>query len=419
VRKVFAPHVLHGSAPGVRDPVFVSVSGAVLRRRGAEQSPAVTNTELFFDLVYVFAVTQLSHRLAEHLTGWGAVETLVLFLAVWWAWNYTAWATNWIDPNHRGVQVLIVVLMLASLVMSAAIPEAFADQAIEFAAAYVGLQVVRSAFMVTAFDRGDRMKRNFAQLLAWTAIAGVAWLVGSFLPSQARLAVWIVALLIDYLAPLHGFALPVAGRTPMSDWTLAGGHLAERMQLFVIIALGESLLAVGAAFSGLHRSGPVVVAFVIGFIANVSLWAIYFVRGGEQAADAIASAADPARAGRGGYAYAHAIMVAGIIVVAVAIELTSAHPLGHTPVATAAVILAGPALYLAGNTLFNTFVTEQLPWSRLAGIGVLALLIPAAPVVSPLVLLLLATLVTLVLALTAGTSRLPHPGNSGLQRKPE
>ncbi len=121
---------------------------SVLRRRDAE--PGVTNMELFFDLVYVFAVTQLSHTLAGHLTGRGAVETLVLFAGVWWAWNYTAWATNWIDPDRLPVRALMIVLMLLSLVMSAAIPEAFAGQGMAFAAAYVAMQLVRAGFMVWA-----------------------------------------------------------------------------------------------------------------------------------------------------------------------------------------------------------------------------------------------------------------------------
>src|SRR5438094_8832579 len=142
----------------------------VLREREPGATPEVTSVELFFDLVYVFAVTQLSLYLREHLTARGALETLVLFLAVWWAWNYTAWATNWIDPERPAVRVLMLALMLISLVMSAKIPRAFSDEAVGFAAAYVAIQVVRSGFMVFAL-RGQRMARNYAQLLAWSCIA--------------------------------------------------------------------------------------------------------------------------------------------------------------------------------------------------------------------------------------------------------
>lgn len=374
----------------------------MLRDRSADEAPAVTNMELFFDLVYVFAVTQLSHRLLTHLTLRGAVETLVLFLAVWWAWNYTAWATNWIDPDQPAVRGLLVVLMLLSLVMSVALPEAFGATALSFAAAYVGLQVMRGAFMVVAL-RGQRMGRNYAHLLAWTGIAGIVWVAGAFVPGDGRLLVWIAALALDYGAPLHGFALPSLGRTPMRDWTLAGGHLAERNQQVVLIALGESILAVGATVGALPVTAAVALAFVVGFVGNVALWWVYFVRQAQEGARVIGQSADPARIGRLGYAYAHGIMVGGVVVVAVAIELTLAHPTGPTAPAVAATILGGPALYLAGNALFNYTLSGGPPWSRLLGIGVLVLLGVIARIVAPLVLGAATTLVTLTLALTTGS----------------
>ena len=374
----------------------------VRRDRTGGGAPAVTSMELFFDLVYVFAITQLSRRLDDHLTVRGAVETLILFLAVWWAWNYTAWATNWVDPDRGLVRILVVALMLLSLVMSAAIPAAFTSRALVFASAYVAIQLVRSAFMVVAL-RGERMSRNYAQLLAWSAIAGVAWIAGALLHGDARLVVWIVALVLDYGAPLHGFALPVLGRTPTRDWTLAGRHLAERNQLVVLIALGESILAIGLTFSRLAFTGPVVASFVVGFLGSVSLWWIYFVRYAEAAQRAIAASPDPTRLARAGYAYAHGIMVAGVIVVAVAIEQTIAHPTGDASTAAAAAIIGGPAIYLAGNALFNYTLAGQPPWSRLLGIAALALLVPVAVVATPLTLAALATAVTLALALFSGT----------------
>jgi low temperature requirement protein LtrA len=204
---------------------------------------------------------------------------------------------------------------------------------------------------------------------------------------------------------LHGFALPRVGRTPIQDWTLAGGHLAERNQLVLLIALGESILAVGATFSKLPAGAPVVAAFIVGFVETVSLWWLYFVRQAEEGAGEIARSRDPARVGRAAYAYAHGIMVGGVIVVAVAIELTIAHPTGTTSTAAAAVILGGPAIYLAGNALFNYSLSGRPPWSRLVGIGVLALLVPLALVAEPLVLSTAATLITLTLALATGSPR--------------
>jgi low temperature requirement protein LtrA len=387
--------------PGRRKTRDASAVGAtaltgVLRRHVPGEALPVSHVELFFDLVYVFAVTQLSHTLHEHLTARGAIETLVLFLAVWWAWNYTAWATNWIDPENVAVRLLMVGLMLISLVMSAAIPEAFDGRALVFALAYVGLQAVRSAFMVAAFA-GDRMGRNYAQLLAWSCIAGVAWIAGAAVEGDARLALWIVAVLVDYAAPWHGFALPRLGRTATSDWTLAGAHLAERNQLVLLIALGESILAIGVTFAGLSWTAPVVGAFLVGFLATAAFWWIYFGRA-EEAARTIASAADPTRVGRAGYAYAHGIMVAGVIVLAVAIDLTIADPTASSWGRATVVILGGPILYLAGNLLFKWSLVGYFPTSRLAGLGGLVLLIPLAATLNRLALATAAALVVVVLA---------------------
>jgi low temperature requirement protein LtrA len=240
------------------------------------------------------------------------------------------------------------------------------------------------------------MARNYAQLTAWKAIAGVLFVIGAFAHGDARLAIWIAALVVEYGAPLVGFWLPGLGSTPMSGWTLAGGHLAERCQLVVLIALGETILAVGATFAGLEWHASVAAGFVAGFVGTVSLWWIYFTGHAEEGARAIADSADPARIGRAGSAYAHAVMVAGVIVVAVAIDLTIAHPTGSPGAATA------PALYLAGNALFGFTLSGHVARSRVFGIAGLAALAPLAAVVSRLVLLAGAALVVLVLAFAAG-----------------
>jgi low temperature requirement protein LtrA len=360
--------------------------------------------ELFFDLVYVFAVTQLSHTLLEHTSPRGALETAVLFLAVWWAWNYTAWATNWIDPDVVPVRAMLVVLMVLSLVMSAAIPRAFGDEAMMFALAYVAIQVLRSAFAVVAL-RGDAMSRNYAQLLAWSCISGVVWLVGAGLEGDARLGVWIAALLLDVGAPTHGFWLPRLGGTPIGDWSLAGGHLAERCQLVVIIALGESILVTGALFADLDRTAATVTAFVVAFLGSVALWWVYFAHHAEEGAHRIETSGEAARMGRAAYAYGHALMVAGVIVAAVADERVLHHPGGEVAAATGWTLLAGPAIYLAGNALFNGVLGGRLPAARLVAIAALALLGALAPVVTPLALAVLALAVLVGLIVSDGLAR--------------
>lgn len=362
----------------------------------------VTYMELFFDLVYVFAIIQLSHVLIDHMDARGAVEAAVLFLAVWWAWNLSAWAMNWVDPDHNSVRVMIAALMLSGVVMAAAIPTAFAAGGMVFAVAYVVLQLLRSGYMVAAL-RGQRMGRNYAQLLVWSAIAAVPWIIGAVADGDARLAWWVVALVIDYTAPMHGFALPRLGRTPMSDWTLEGEHLAERNRLVFIIALGETILVLGGTLTDVHYSTALVVAAGVGFLWIVLLWWLYFGYDHTHLEEeTLRGSGEPTRIARLGYAYAHGVMVAGVITVAVAIEQAIAHPTGDLDGAVAAVILAGPAIYLIGNALFFYSLTRRVPPTRLAGLVGLAILIPVAFVANAVVLTCAAVGVLFLVVIASG-----------------
>jgi low temperature requirement protein LtrA len=298
--------------------------------------------------------------------------------------------------------------MLISLVMSAAIPDAFGGRGVAFAAAYVGLQVLRSGFMVFAF-RGERMARNYLQLLTWSCLAGGLWLGGALVHGDARLGTWIAAVVVDYAAPLHGFALPGLGRTPMSDWPLAGGHLAERNRLVLLIALGESILAVGATFAGTQWTSSTAAAFAVGFVATACLWWIYFAQA-EEAAKIVQQAEDPARLARGAFAYAHGIMVGGVIVFAVAIELTITEPTANSQWAAAATLLGGSALYLAGNALYKRALLGGLATSRLLTVAALGCLLPLALVLNRLILSVLTMLVLFALAtwMTTDPTRRKH-----------
>jgi low temperature requirement protein LtrA len=378
-----------------------------LRARSDGTAPRVTNMELFFDLVYVFAITQLSDFLFAHLSFHGALQALILFGAVWWAWNYTAWATNWLDPESVPGAALMIVLMAISLVMSAAIPDAFDGRGIPFAFAYVAIQVVRSGFMVWAFTGSDsRMRRNYAQLLAWSCIAGVIWIAGAFTHGDLRLVLWLIALAVDLTAPIHGFWLPGVGATPMRDWTLAGSHLAERCQLVLMIALGESVLRVGLTFSQHSGSPSVDASFIVGFLAAAGLWATYFLQYAERGVEAIGSTPTAAASvGRTAYAYAHAMMVAGVIVVAVAIRLTIDNPDEGLSVALTLTMLGGPALFVAGLALFKWELGHRSVRAPAIAICVLALLgAVAAFGADCLVVMVCVTLVIGTMAVLAVTS---------------
>ena len=373
----------------------------------------VTFVELFFDLVFVFAVTQLSHGLLEHLTPLGALQTAILMLAVWWAWIDNAWLTNWLDPERAPVRMLLFVLMLLGLVVSASIPEAFAARALPFALAYAALEILPKLFMLWALKKHDAgNQRNFVRITIWRALGAACWLAGGFVDGPARLAFWGLALAIDTASPLFGFFVPGLGRSSTADWNVEGAHMAERCGLFVIIALGESILITGQTFAGLAWTGATLAAFVNALVASVAMWVVYFNIGAERSSRVFAGSADPGRLARSGYTYMHIPIVAGIIVAAVADELMLHHPGGHTDLKTAVVILGGPALYLAGNSLFKWLTAPWAPLSHTVGLGLLALLILAVPFLPPLALSAAATAVLILVAVWEWVSlglRADHP----------
>jgi low temperature requirement protein LtrA len=317
---------------------------------------------------------------------------------VWFAWVYNAWFTNWFDPDRRPVRLVLLGVMLASLLMSASLPEAFGERGLVFAAAYVTMQVGRTVFVIAALGEDPGLRRNFQRILSWLLASGLLWLAGGLAQGTAREALWLAAVVADFTAPACGFYTPGLGRSRTTDWTITGGHMAERCQLFVIIALGESLLVTGTTFGELPLSAVTVAALVVAFAGSVALWWVYFDRSAEDAGEVIARSADPGRLGRSAYTYCHIPMVAGIIVAAVGDELMLAHPGGHAGAATAATVLGGPALFLAGHGAFKRMVFGRVSVPRLLAVLALGGLWPLSPVLSPLLLAAAATLVVAAVA---------------------
>jgi len=342
-----------------------------VRQLKAGEHPHVTNIELFFDLVYVFTIIQLSHFLLEHSSWLGALEAATLFAAVWWSWNYTAWATNWLDPDHACGRGLMIVLMACALAMAIAMPQAFSSRAGLFVGAYVAMALLRAGYMALVF-REERMGWNYAQLCAWSGISGLFWIAGVWLP-DLRLGCWMMAVAIDYVAPYIGFWIPGQGATPMDSWPLRGLHLLERNQQVFIIALGESILLLGGLLAGHALHAETLVAAVIGFSIIVTLWWIYFVHLTEKGEHKFLQTENHTRLARAGLAYAHGMMVGGAIVTAVAIELMVAHPLSaiHAPAAMTAA--AGPSVFLLGSAVFTQTMAQKLPVAYLLAIVALAL----------------------------------------------
>jgi len=346
----------------------------------------VTNIELFFDLVYVFAITQLSHHLLGQPTWEGAGQTLLLLAAVWLAWVYTAALTNYLDPERIPVRLVLLALMLVSLVLSAAIPAAFGAGGLVVAGAYAAIQVGRTSFAILAL-RGEALQRTFERVLPWYIVISWLWLLGALWPAQVRELVWALAVAVDLLGGAVGYYTPGLGRSWTWEWTIEGNHFAERCQAFILIALGESIVVIGASLAGIHTvTGSALAAFIVAFAGSAALWWIYFDRSAEAGERRIASSKDPGRLGRSAYVFIHPIMVAGIIVAAAADAAVLAHPAAGGDAATSWMVLGGAALFLAGHALFKAVVWRVTPWSRIVAIIALASLGLLAPYLSALAL---------------------------------
>ena len=376
---------------------------SLLRERDQLDSGKVAMVELFFDLVFVFAITQLSRALLADLSLAGAAKTALLTTAVWWGWIYTSWVTNWLDPERLPVRAMMFALMLLCLIVSAAIPRAFADRGAAFAISFVLLQLGRTLFMLWAI-RGETppLIRNFQRILVWLTLSGVFWIAGAFSEGGARIAWWCVALAMEVISPIVYMWVPGLGRSTTTDWNIDPDHIAERCALFVILTLGESVLVTGATFAGLTWNGTNSAGFAVAVLSSIALWWIYFDTGAARAHRRMLKSDDPGSHALAAYTYLHLPIIAGIIMCAVADELVLVHPDDLTN-GGIAVILGGPALYLLGITGFKWLMNRRLlpPKSHMVGLALLALLVPVAlaHLVSALALSALTTATLVLVAL--------------------
>jgi low temperature requirement protein LtrA len=292
--------------------------------RPREVARAVTPVELFFDLVYVFAISQLSAHLIGGVSLRGMVQTLVLALAAMYAWFMTVWTSNWLDVERRQVQLVLLGLSFASLLMSTSVTAAFgvsfppwlSDRAGLFVIGYLAIQLGRTAFAVVAF-RGHRLHDHFSNALVWELATGLIWIAGVFVDGDMRLTVWAIAVLITYGGVIGGHPLP--GRTSAfsSDSQIYAEHLLERFRLFFLIALGETVLTIGNAFAGVPLRTERVIAVTAAFAGTVSLWWCYFHRAEQVGKAALEGSGNASRLVAIGN-YTLTAMVVGIVAIAVA-----------------------------------------------------------------------------------------------------
>ncbi|MBB5112330.1 low temperature requirement protein A [Micromonospora echinospora] len=382
--------------------------GALLR--SASSPGRATFLELFFDLVFVFALTRVSQRLIDGIDGSaGAVaadvgRTLLLFMVLWQVWTITTWVTSRYEPERVVIQAVVVGTMFGSLVLGVTLPRALEERALPFALAYVAVMLGRPLAIAVAL-RGHPRRLVPVRLAAWAAASAPLWLAGALLPGP-RLALWVVALAVDHLGTLLGWPLPGIGASRIRQWLVTGEHIAERYQQIFLIALGESILVIGVTYSGKEFSGEAAAAFAISFLITALLWRIYFYRAGHLLAEALRTAGTPGRLAESA-AQTHLFMVLGVLSAAAGYELVIAHPFDPSRPNWLVFVVGGPALFLAARSRFEYEIFGRVSRSRLAGLLALVLLLPAFATM-PAMLALGAVAVVLALVAFADARRAWH-----------
>jgi low temperature requirement protein LtrA len=285
---------------------------------------------------------------------------------------YTTWATNWVDPEHGANRLMLGALMCGSLVMSCTLAHAFERSGLAFALAYVAVQIGRTLYTSWAMNEWRRGgKRTLIRIAVWFSVSAIPWIAGGLTPSpRARLLWWAGALAIESLGPILYYRVPGLGRSTVEDWTISGGHMAERCALFIIIALGEGVVMIGATFGGLEPDTATIAAFLSAFLGSFAMWWVYFDIGAKRGAEHIEQHDHPGLVARNAFTYWHIPIVAGIIVLAVGDELVLARPLEPVHAEAILVGLVGMLLFIGGTMMFKRISSTE-PWfplSHLAGL---------------------------------------------------
>ncbi|GAB4106586.1 low temperature requirement protein A [Micromonospora taraxaci] len=349
--------------------------------RPPTSSGRATFLELFFDLAFVVALTQVSRRFAElgDETGWALVSgfgrTLLLFLALWLIWSHTAWITSRYEPERSIIQAVVVGTMFAGLVMAVTLPRGMEERALPFVVAYLSVMVVRPLVIAAAL-RGHPRRLVPFRLAIWAAASAPLWLAGALGPDRLLPAWWAVALGVDYLAWILGWPLPKLGASEVSRWRIAGTHLADRYQQMILIALGESILLIGIVFGGADYSAERAAAFVVAFVTSALLWRIYFYRAGLLLTDALSRAGMPGRLGTASER-THLLIVLSVLVTAVGYELVIDHPYGSPRPSWLLFVVGGPALFLVARMRLEYEIFGRVSRALVIGLAALLLLTPA------------------------------------------
>jgi low temperature requirement protein LtrA len=366
------------------------VSAGESEQRQHEIEQRVTPLELFFDLMFVFAITQVTGFIATHPTWTRLVEAIAILAVLWWAWVAYAWLGNTAGSDDGAMRVVLLTAMGPLLVLSLAVPGAFGDDGLIFGVAYLAVRVLHlTGYLV--LGRDDPALRALVRRLASTMLPAISLLVlAGFLDGAPRALCWIAALAVDY----GGLAL-----RGTEGWNVQPAHFAERHGLIIIIALGESIVSLGVGASGLGLSATVIVSALLGVVVAGALWWAYFdvvALAGEQRMQR----ADPvgqARIARDSYTYLHFPMVMGIVLFALGVKeslIAEAHELSSV---AAVSLCGGVALYLLALSAFKRRNYGSFNYPRLTGAALLVAVIPVAGATRPLVALGMVAAITAAL----------------------
>jgi low temperature requirement protein LtrA len=356
----------------------------------AEREHRVTPLELFCDLVFVFAFTQVTTVLSDDPTWSGLGHGLLILAALWWAWAAYAWLTNTVDPGEGAVWGAMLVAMAAMFVAALAVPEAFGRHGVVFGVAFLIVNVMHLT-LYALMARGDRDLLAAILRIAPSALTGAAVIIAAgFVHGGLRSVLWLAALAVGLFGPLF---------SGLSGWRVQPAHFVERHGLIVIIAIGESLIAIGLGARGTGLGAGVIVAAVLGLAVTSSFWLAYFdffpIRAQQLLADR--SGAQRTALARDAYTYLHLPMVAGIVLFAFAMKTTLAHVGDELDTISAVGLCGGPALYLFAYVLLRLRVSRTLGRGRLVAAVASALLLPIAVVVPAVIALTLVTAVWVAL----------------------
>jgi low temperature requirement protein LtrA len=332
-----------------------------------------TPAELFWDLVFVFAVTQVTTLLYKDLTWAGFGRAMLVLALVWWAWSAFVWATNEHDPNDPPVRGVLFVAMILTFIVALALPNAFGEEATMFASAYAGVRLLHLALYVEASRRGDASLAAIAAFAVTVAIGMALLVVGSLVGDPARTWLWVAAAAIDYAGPAWLTRERLRGIQQV-----AVSHFAERYSLFIIICLGESIIAIGVGAAGRDLDAERATGVALAMLVTVGLWWAYFDHVAGDAANRLAAHHEPVVAAADAYSYLHLLLVSGIIVSAIGLKASVGHPAEPLSDGARLALCGGVALYLGGHLAFGLRLVGELSLDKAAASGACMIVFTAA-----------------------------------------